>query len=251
MRGFFVSLLITNLLFLGWQLWLPPEGEMSVSDSSLSVANDGLTLLVELEEGRMPPVRKLQTVEDTRAQLKEPQFELIAVEKKLDEVATGPAPATITSYCYQSTLFESLADAKLLQQSLVAMGISATERETVQTQKTNYWVMLAADKDPARINAMVDTLKQKRVQDFFVVQSGRYENAISLGVYSTRERAEQRYKEISALNSRIPKPVIEALELPAKRLMVTFQLDASDIPESMTSLLDASKEPHLQKISCN
>jgi hypothetical protein len=252
MRGFFVLLLITNLLFLGWQFWLAPENGVLAPEGSLSVSRGGLTLLAELDGGRMPPVRTLQAVEDTHAQTTASPVELIAAEDKVEEVATEQAPATLVSvFCYQSTQLETLADAKSLQQTLAKMGINATKRETVQTQKTNYWVMLAADKDPAKVNAVIDTLKQKHVKDFFVVRSGRYENAISLGVYSTRERAELRYKEIRGLKSRLPKPEIEALELPTKRLVVSFQLDSSAIPEGMALLLDASKEPHLKKISCN
>jgi hypothetical protein len=252
MRGFFVLLLITNLLFLGWQFWLAPENGVLAPEGSLSVSRGGLTLLAELDGGRMPPVRTLQAVEDTHAQTTASPVELIAAEDKIDEVATEQAPATLVSVsCYQSTPLETLADAKSLQQTLAKMGINATKRETVQTQKINYWVMLAANKDPAKVSVVVDTLKQRHIKDFFVVRSGSYENVISLGVYSTRERAEQRFKEISSLKSRLPKPVIEALELPAKRLVVSFQLEAGAIPEKMASLLDPSKEPHLKKISCN
>jgi hypothetical protein len=251
MRGFFVLLLLTNLLFLSWQILLASESRMSEPDSRLTVPDDGLTLLSELDGGRRPPVRKLQTIEDTRSQSTVAPVEMIAVDKKIEEVVTEPGPANLVSYCYQSTQLETLDDAKSLQQLLAAMGINATERETVQTQKINYWVMLTANKDPAKVSAVVDTLKQRRIKDFFVVRSGSYENVISLGVYSTRERAEQRFKEISSLKSRLPKPVIEALELPAKRLVVSFQLEAGAIPEKMASLLDPSKEPHLKKISCN
>jgi hypothetical protein len=177
--------------------------------------------------------------------------ELIAADKPTENTAVETVFPTATVNCFQSTPLDNLEDAQALQQSLVTLGISESKRIMVQTQKVNYWVMIPADKDVAKVNDAIASLKQRRIKDFFIVRSGRYENAISLGVYSTRERAEQRYKEISKLKLRIRKPEIEALELPAKQLVVTFRLDSDESPEGLTALLESVKPPRLQKISCN
>ena len=111
--------------------------------------------------------------------------------------------------------------------------------------------MLKAYKNKTKANEAAEILKQKRVKDFFIVRTGRYENAVSLGVYSTKERAEKRYKEISGLKLRLRKPVIEAIELPAKRLIVSFRLGDGVVPEGLEHMLGSSKEPQWQKKSCN
>lgn len=251
MRGFFVLLVLTNLLIFGWQLWVVPASTKLTVYSGDTVPNLGLTLLAELEDGKMPPQRKLLPVGGAHTKVAASEVELIALDKNREAVVAAASSEAEGSSCYQSTSLETIDDARSLQQSLALMGIKDSERKTVQTQKINYWLMLPADKEHSKVSDVVAVLKKQRIKDFFVVRSGRYEGAISLGVYSTRERAEQRYKQINGLKLRLPKPVIEALELPAKQLVIWFQLRADAHPEDMASLLDNSKQPHLEKISCN
>jgi hypothetical protein len=251
MRGFFVLLLFTNLLFLGWQLWLAPSKTEQSPYIGDVEKNEGLRLLSELEEKKIPPQRKLLPVGGRRVEAVATEVDLLPADKHRDENVADSVPEAAIMNCYQSTPMENLDEAEALQQSLVSMGVKESERRSVDTQKINYWLMFPAEENDSKVKDAVAILKTKRVKDFFVVRSGRYENAISLGVYSTRERAEQRYKEVMSFKLRLQKPVIEAIELPAKRLVVSFQLAADLVPDEMTSLLDDSKQPYLKKISCN
>lgn len=251
MRGFFVLLLFTNLLFLGWQLWLAPSKTEQSPYIGDVEKNEGLRLLSELEEKKIPPQRKLLPVGGRRVEAVATEVDLLPADKHRDENVADSVPEAAIINCYQSTPMENLDEAEALQQSLVSMGVKESERRSVDTQKINYWLMFPAEENDSKVKDAVAILKTKRVKDFFVVRSGRYENAISLGVYSTRERAEQRYKEVMSFKLRLQKPVIEAIELPAKRLVVSFQLAADLVPDEMTSLLDDSKQPYLKKISCN
>jgi hypothetical protein len=249
MRGFFVLLLITNLLFVGWQIGFEPESGELPPYGGMALTNDGLLILSELDEAKRPPQRKFIPLEDRATETPAPKVELIAAETPAEaSVAVTPS---ITTFCYQSTPLVTLKEAKALQQSLLKLGIQDSRRETIQTHKVNYWVMLKAYKSLDKANEAADILKKQRVKDFFIVRSGRYENAVSLGVFSTKERAEKRYKQIAGLKVRLRKPLIEALELPAKRLIVRFELDETPVPEGLSALLDSSKESHLKKISCN
>jgi hypothetical protein len=251
MRGFFVLLLLSNLLFWGWQLWVAPVNTVPTHYSGGWAKNEGMTLLAELENGKMPPQRNLLPVGDNRTETVTSEVGVAAADNHTNKETADLSPVATVLLCYQSSLLESLNEAELLQQSLVSMGIKESERKSVETQKINYWLMFPAEKNDSTVKDAVAILKQKRVKDFFVVGSGRYENAISLGVYSTRERAEQRYKEVMRLKLRLQKPVIEAIELPAKRIVVSFQLAADSVPDGIASLLDDSKQPYLKKISCN
>jgi hypothetical protein len=251
MRGFFVLLVIANLLFFAWQLKTGSQSDEVLPHEDTPLYREGLTLLSELEEGKMPPARKFIPLAKKSTRISPPAVASVAEDNKMEEaVGETSNPATVL-HCYQSSLLETLDDAKALQQLLTTKGIRTSERREVQEQRINYWVMLPANKDLAKINSVVDVLRQKRVKDFFVVRGGRYENAISLGVYSTRERAEQRYKEISALKLHQSKPVIEVIELPAKRLVVTFQLVENALADGLQPLLDRDRQPYLQKIPCN
>ena len=249
MRGFFVLLLITNLLFVGWQIGFEPESEDPPPYGGMALANDGLYLLSELDEEKRPPQRTFIPLEDKSTETPAPEVELIAAETVVEPSVA--VTLSTTTLCYQSSPLVTLKEAKALQESLVKLGIEDSRRETIQTHKVNYWVMLKPYKSLDKANEAADILKKQRVKDFFIVRSGSYENAVSLGVFSTKERAEKRYKQIAGLKLRLRKPVIEALELPAKRLVVRFELEVTPAPEGLSTLLDSSKKSHLKKILCN
>ncbi|MEN8168595.1 MAG: SPOR domain-containing protein [Pseudomonadota bacterium] len=249
MRGFFFLLLLTNVLFMGWKVWLAPESEEHFPYGGTLPVNQGLQLLSELDEGKAPPHRKLISVEQKKPLV--PAVELTTPKQSEDvNMAASDTPPT-SVICYQSSLLATVSDAKSLQQLLAKRGIKQSKRETVETNKANYWLMLKPYKSRAKANEAGEILKKKRVKDFFIVRSGSYENAVSLGVFSTHERAEQRYKEIVSLKARLRKPVIEAIELPAKRMLVKFRLDNENLPKGLLPMLDTSKQPHFTKTSCN
>ncbi len=249
MRGFFVLLLITNLLFLGWQIWFEPDNKKTPAYGGVPMVNEGLHLLSELDEEKRPAQRKFMPLEDNASEARVPKLEPIAAESLPETVVTKETSSV--ALCYQSSPLETLKEAKAIQQSLLKLGIQDSRRETIQTHKANYWVMLKAYKSRGKANEAAEILKSQQVKDFFIVRSGRYENALSLGVFSTRERAEKRYKQIAGLKVRLRKPVIEVLELPVKRLVVHFNLDGISPPEGLSPYLDPSKEPYLKKIPCN
>lgn len=239
------------MLFIGWQVWFESERNELPLYGGIEVMNEGLQLLSELDEKERPAQRKIVVVEDKAVETTVAPVELIEVEESREHIRQEMVATTEVAQCYQSSPLANLDDAKALQHTLVELGIKGSQRETVQIQKVNYWVMLKAYKTRAKADEAADILRKNRVTDFFIVRSGRYENAVSLGVYSTRERAEQRYKEISGRKLRLRKPVIEALELPAKRLIISFKLEQGVVSDGLTALQDSSKQPHLKKIPCN
>jgi hypothetical protein len=249
MRGFFFLLLLTNVLFMGWKVWLAPESDVRQPFGGTLPVNQGLQLLSELDEGKAPPHRKLMSVEQKKPPV--PAVELITPKQSEDENIVASDTSSAGVICFQSSLLATVSDAKSLQQLLLKRGIKQSKRETVETNKTNYWLMLKPYKNRAKANEAGEILKKNRVKDFFIVRSGRYENAVSLGVFSTRERAQKRYNEIVALKARLRKPVIEAIELPAKRMLVKFRLDNENLPKGLLPMLDSSKQPHFTKTSCN
>ena len=250
MRGFLVLLALTNLLFLVYQHWFKPEAREGAAYGDIPIINEGFVLLSELEKSNRPLARQYESVVDSLVASPVAAAEKTAKDPTVEQGVAGDVAETDT-ICYQSSLLDTLDDARGLQQQLVLLGIRESERKTVETKKINYWVVFPAEKDPAKLEDAVGLLQKRRVKDFFVVRTGRYENAISLGVYSTRERAEQRYQEITALKLRLRKPVIEALELPAKRLVLSIRLEGDGHNEGLASLLTDGKQPYLRKITCN
>ena len=249
MRFFFTLLLLANALFLGWQYFAEQEETGRSAFGGIVPVNEGLTLLSELPPASHPAHRELIPVNEAEAMESNEKLELIEPEIRA-EVMHAVNTASGEASCYRSSPLQDVAAAMALQKKLTEQGITESKRESIQTQKINFWVMIKAYANRAEANKAAEALKKKRLKDFFIVRSGRYENAISLGVYSTKERAEQRYREIVALKTSLKKPHIEALELPAKRLVVTFSYEAPSLPEGVVLMLGTENEPYLEKISC-
>ena len=249
MGGFFLLLVVTNLAFLGWQFWGGAEEVELVPHGVVGMQSRGLPLLSELADAEHPPQRETITVESKRDSA--PVVEMIEVESRPAPELSAAAEATDALGCYQSSHLSDLVAAKAFQAEISNYGVQDSQRKTVETTKVNYWVKLPPYDSRKKATEAAEILRDNRVKDFFIVRSGRHENAVSLGVFSSRERAEQRYSEITKLRARLRKPVIEAMELPAKRIVVEFVLAQSEITEGLRNLLDSTKQPHLKKIACN
>lgn len=252
MKGFFYLLLATNLLFVVWQYGIQPDAGNGSDEvkAGTTAGKPGLRLLSELRESELPRPRQYQE-EDTAHAVDTVAVELIEPEAT---ARVEPEPVKTTSgseACYRSAMLESVKEAEELQQALQALGVTRVSRSVVQTQKVNYWVMFSAFASRAKADGAAGVLRKGGVKDFFIVRSGRHENAISLGVYSTRERAELRYKEITALKSNLKKPVIEGIDLPAKRIVVKVRVDDPQKEEKLQKAQDKKLAGILEKIPCS
>lgn len=252
MRGFFFLLLLTNVGLFAWQYWLALENATPppAPYAGIALKSEGLKLISELSQEQRPAQRAPLTI-DERGE-RRPAAGVEQIEARSSPASEAPTlvEAGTGNKCFQSSLLADLDEAKRLQARIGKLGIKESQRRTVETTKVNYWVKLNPYDSRAKAREAAEILRKNRIKDIFIVRSGRHENAVSLGVFSTRERAEQRYKEITGIKARLRKPVIEALELPAKRLVVEFNLPQGEVPEGFDALLDSSKQPHLKKISC-
>lgn len=250
MRFFFLLLLVTNLAFFGWQFFAPVEEQGEGSPyGGVQIQNQGLQLLSELSDEAHPATRKLVPVIEDEP---EPSVELIAVEAQPEvaEVNTVIQTDLATKTCYQSSPFSTKKEVEAFGKMLGEAGVENSTQQTIQVQKHNYWVMLKPYKSREKANEASDILKKRRIKDFFIVRTGQYENALSLGVYSSKERAELRRNEIIDLKVRLRKPVIEMLDLPAKRTVVSLEYNSDTLPEALLPLLESTEAPFLKKIVC-
>lgn len=245
MKGLFSILLLSNAAFFLWQtFWAPEQGE-ATPFQGVAIVNDGLLLLNELQEEKLPAVRDLVVLgeaADTRAQ---EDKRAVKAEAESTEVSES---VSVTG-CYESPLLDNLPMAEALQQILSSYGVEQSVRKTLSVRRVNYWVQLPAYKTLAAAEKVAGQLKRNRIKDFFIVKTGQHQNAISLGVYSSKERAEERISEIVALQSRIGKPVIEGLEMTVKQLVVQISVEEGQLSDELVGLLRKSGE-EWKKIPC-
>ena len=183
MRNLVLLLVLANLGLLGWQRWIAPDGE----DAVVPGDSEGLPSLIlapksgksELAPAAASPPPPSETVQIADAA----QAETVAADRRC--VSTGP--------------FRDLSDASEAMAALRSAGYAPRQRLTEGQVWVGHWVYLPAFSSRAEARAILNTLKRHGVADSYIVPSGAERNAVSLGVFAERDRAERRVVEVSAL----------------------------------------------------
>jgi hypothetical protein len=249
MRGFFLLLLLTNVAFLLWQYKYPGSTAQADIYSGIQFENQGLTLLSELPAGERPAQRQDVALSSGRADMQTAPREPRESERVAPPVAGDERPQQ-ERICRRVGGIEERTLLDKLLAELKVLGVTRLLQGSEQGQKSNYWVMLPPYSNRDKATEAAEILKDKKVKDFFIVRSGDYENAVSLGVFSTRERAQRRYDQIAALNARLRRPRIESIELPAKRYWLSFELSDSARMSELEPLLQKHEVGQGEEIRC-
>jgi len=251
MRGFFLLLLLTNVAFLAWQYVEQDSTAQMDPYRGIRFDDKGLTLLSELPADKRPPLRSGDNrakVGATEGKEAEP---VPQVEQSKAEAQPGKGMSEAAQVvCYRVDGIGERETLDSVLEQLKQRGAKGIEEGSRQGQRSNYWVMLPPYRNRDKASEAAAILKQQRIKDFFIVRSGEYENAVSLGVFSTRDRAERRYRQVDALKARLRKPKIEAIQLPAKRYWVTYELSDAKQKKSISDSLDALGLDKSKEISC-
>ncbi len=160
-----------------------------------------------------------------------------------------PAAGAEEAICLSVEGIEAESALQQLLELLKRNDITVLTQGEKQGTKTNYWVMLPAYANRKKADEAAGILAAKKIKDFFIVRSGEYQNAVSLGVFSTRARAESRYEQIVALKVRLRRPKIETIEIPAKRYFVTFSVD-DERSAGLIGRLEVLHYPPARKVNC-
>lgn len=167
----------------------------------------------------------------------------------------APAPAPVaaapakSSACYE---WGEFSGSDLEQAGLALKKLSPAakigQRET--DRSIGFWVYVPPLKDKAASAEKVAQLKARGVTEYFVVQdAGEWQNAISLGVFKTRESAQNFLKTLQA------KGVVSAKlgERSGKTKSVTFLIGNLDA-ETSARLMVVQKDfagSDLKRVSCH
>lgn len=242
-------MLLTNIAFIAWQ-YVQEEGKQEVLDvyRDIDMVNQGLTILSELPPGEQPALR--DRVDETVAGV--PPIDDAVIESALtaqaSETVENVARDMDEGKCFRIDGIEEHSALEQLQRLLQSLDAKVTDKGEKQAVRTNYWVFLPPYPNRAKADEAAAILSRKRVKDFFVVRSGENQNAISLGVFSTRDRAELRYKQIVDLRVRLRRPRVETVESSSKQYFVRYTIDSSI--EKISNRLSELKYPPPEEIRC-
>ncbi len=259
MRGLFLLLLLTNIALLTWQYVLRDMGqEASINDSAVPRVNEGLTLISELPAEQEPALRETADDEVWAKPWKEESPRETILPKNTRTVSSqnilgegnSKAKDEQMAICLSVEDIESESALQRLQQMLTKSGAKLIEKGEKEGTKANYWVMLPPYPNRRKADEAAAILSAKKIKDFFIVRSGEYENAVSLGVFSEHERANLRFKQIVALKVRLRRPRIETIDLPAKGYFITFKVGDPTTHNRLVSRLESLEFPPVKKVIC-
>lgn len=258
MRGLFLLLLLTNMAALVWQFTLHEGGAGAARTPGMAPSTgEGLTLLSELAQEQQPALRDGADVEVEAVEMQhEEPRETSSTGRGVAGTHEGvledkeDAKDTAGAVCLSVEGIDSETAVKQLLRAVEKSGAVLLEQGEKQGTNTNYWVMLPPYPNRAKADEAAAMLDGKSVKDFFIVRSGEYENAVSLGVFSGPDRARSRAEQIVALKLRLRKPKIETIKLPAKQYFVRFKVEDTVKADSAVTLLEELDYPPARKVIC-
>ncbi|XZG70852.1 SPOR domain-containing protein [Chitinibacteraceae bacterium HSL-7] len=192
MKKALLLLLLVNAGFLAYTVYAP----------------DGTTPVKLSPEVNADQVRRLEGITpapapaaSTPAQASSPE-EASAVAVSAPRPTVVPTPAVAVAQaagaqCLRWTV-PSAEQAEVARSRLATLNIRNQVLQAAKDAKVWVYIPPLTDLDSARKKA--DELESLGVDDYFVVNDqGRWQNTVSLGVYSTREAAERRLASLQAL----------------------------------------------------
>lgn len=171
-RNLFLILLAANLVFLGLQM-------VTAEDKSVRPLTS--------EDAEVP---SLALVDESSAGREVPAPVTTAIE-----VNASAAPRRCLSLGPFSDERE-LAEARA---RLQAQELEGEVRHAAGRIWVGYWIFLPATETREEAIGRVEALRERGVRDIYIEPAGERENAVSLGVFSERNRAQRRYREIREL----------------------------------------------------
>ncbi len=234
MRWLFLLLVLANAAYLAWNTLAPAASAPAEVPNTQAAppSRQSLTLLAERQElapaqSQLPiqsndqdPPEPIVSAPDEARPSEPDSVQSVEVEPKPEPVPVAPEPQPVATaepfVCERYAGFEKRTDADVIGAVLERNGATVLLRGESEHELVNYWVMLP----PRSASIGKRTLAQlqgARIRDFYLVRSGDFANAISLGVFSTREAAQRRLRQLAGLELASGRPKIQELPLTAKR----------------------------------
>lgn len=270
MRTLMLMLILANLGVFAWYYWVAADSD-TMSATRLS-ADTGKPLFLVGEDATLPDALPAPT-EDDGAVLAEnsgkdtaPPADDAGVDPGVEDAQSNDSaeensPAGADGSPVAEERADALACATLgpfddeeLAQTVVGRllerGYVPELRSTGGQIRSGFWVYLPPFDDRDTAKATEGRLRDRGVKDLFIVTGDENRNAISLGLFSTAERADQRAAEIGRLgfSPRVAERFRDATvywvdfrEKPGQELQ----------PENIGVLDAADLLPEKQPIPCN
>lgn len=225
MRHVLYLLLVTNLVYLGWNLLQSNTG--TTSEPLLPPMPASVKPLVTLQESQQQSASPDNATDSTDT----------SDEVVLDELTTAepPGAGSLNKDCQALGPFDIEDEVKAVAQRLDALGLPSRQRIAEVREENGYWVYLPSMAREAALE-IARKLDDQGDKDYFVGK----DNFISLGAYQDIARAEVRLRQVHKLGL---EAVLEVRYRTHDAYWLEFNDNASAAPEIAGIM---SEKPGLQ-----
>lgn len=181
MKGLFWLLLAVNAGLFAYMQW----GGLLVTDTAVTL--------------NQPPLNadKIKLLPDSSMQAPNDTAQVEAASAAASAVALASAVLSDTA-CLEWGEFSG-GDLKRASAAMAKLNLGEQLSKRQVEYASGYWAYLPPSRTRAEIDKKIAQLKARGVTDYFIVQQpGKWRNAISLGVFKTREAANKFVGKLSA-----------------------------------------------------
>jgi len=196
MKVLFYLMLVVNVVFYLWETTRGQGAGPAQVELKLPPSGEPIVLIEELPS---VPRKAPSGVEEPPALIDAPLSEQESAEVTAPAVSEPPR-AKSEPGCYWMGPFDNEAEARKAQDALPPELPGSEVQRRVGETTDGFWVLYpkADSVEQARINRQM--LQEKGVHDLWLFDKGELQGAISLGLFKTRERAEQAEEHFRSRN---------------------------------------------------
>jgi len=178
MRLLILFLILANAGYFVWSLYSEP-GVVSEQPAFL------------IPEG----VQRLELVSEANEEIvSEPEIQTIQQEASQTETVEVAQVEPVMCWTLGPFRDEALSDS--IMDKMTENGFKPESRAIEQKETSGYWVYLPAYESRQEAKSVAEKLAERGIKDYYVVTGEENRNAISLGLFSTKARADRRKADI-------------------------------------------------------
>ena len=214
MRWLFLLLLAANIIFFSWNWFKENSGDSSQQGPAFSSKGKSLVLLRELNPSPTPAAKPAtedkpvhapaettppeeQQPADSRQVASKPAIATPAPEESAPALHSPPQPAAQErGLCYVLGPFTSSTEIQGVITRAATTSAVVERRWSSPQQKPGYWVHIPPTATGGEARNTMQRLESAGISDMQLITSGEMKHAISLGIFSTLERAQKRQMEV-------------------------------------------------------
>lgn len=234
MRWMAFLLLGANLLFLGFRVVSPPrhasvqEGPPRFEWSGLSRLN---RIVEQRSDGQLSPRKAID-----HAGLPQGMDAGPNVTTNGTAFVASSLPRQLNCFAMSFPDEQAALEAKAV---LEAAGIGVGVPHPEHVERIRYWVLLPPYRSDEQARVAVERLKRAGLKDYYLIPNGENKNALSLGVFSSRESAQRRINDAASLNLKVR---VEEVNFPSHRYVIELRAAAGQPPPNWQQSLPLGVE---------